>query len=321
MGKMLKTNDFAGNTASGNEAILECSSGNYCCDANRPDIGCCDTTNRYFTLPDGHVVASISDSSSDDATTTIEIITSSRVSATTILVISTGIISADSSGSSTTSPSSTLTARGPLGDGTRKAQPSTSFILMTSVIVNSAGSSSTIIGSNALVPQAITSPSDPPSAKPAMSKNNLDFKIGLGVGAPLGMIAFAVLIFLLWRRRQKSKNASSTRDSRQAVESRQLDSMYKFTEDTPAVTSTAPTSSEVDQLASNKYSIISNRSDAAAEHRKIPIISGLGLHPISPEQPDSSLQRRSELYGSSSYHVQPLPGSPEHPSELEGNAF
>ena len=56
---MLISNHLPGGTASGNEAILECSPGSYCCDANRPEIGCCQTSKDFFPLPDGTVVASI----------------------------------------------------------------------------------------------------------------------------------------------------------------------------------------------------------------------------------------------------------------------
>jgi hypothetical protein len=46
-------------TAAGNEAIQECSKGSYCCDTNRPETGCCETSKDFFTLPDGTVIASI----------------------------------------------------------------------------------------------------------------------------------------------------------------------------------------------------------------------------------------------------------------------
>jgi hypothetical protein len=48
------------NTAPGNEAILHCSDGRYCCDGNRSG-NCCnsDDDTSFFDLPDGRAVATI----------------------------------------------------------------------------------------------------------------------------------------------------------------------------------------------------------------------------------------------------------------------
>ena len=41
-------------TASGNEAVLECTSGSYCCDSNRPELSggtaCCEASTSRFSL-------------------------------------------------------------------------------------------------------------------------------------------------------------------------------------------------------------------------------------------------------------------------------
>ncbi|KAI9817873.1 MAG: hypothetical protein M1827_000992 [Pycnora praestabilis] len=46
-------------TAAGDEAILNCGSQGWCCDANRPTNGCCNTQNSFFSLAQGNVIASI----------------------------------------------------------------------------------------------------------------------------------------------------------------------------------------------------------------------------------------------------------------------
>lgn len=44
----VKLTPLIGNTASGNEAILQCGKGIYCCDGNRLAVGCCDTGRVLF---------------------------------------------------------------------------------------------------------------------------------------------------------------------------------------------------------------------------------------------------------------------------------
>jgi len=48
------------NTASGNEAVLQCGDGSWCCDGDR-SFNCCTTANtEYFALPQGNSIAYIS---------------------------------------------------------------------------------------------------------------------------------------------------------------------------------------------------------------------------------------------------------------------
>ncbi len=57
---------FPDHSNTGNEAVLQCSSGNYCCDFNRLTPGCCDTTTTRFRLDALPVIAGM-DSSPDNS--------------------------------------------------------------------------------------------------------------------------------------------------------------------------------------------------------------------------------------------------------------
>ncbi|KAI7261463.1 hypothetical protein KC345_g9737, partial [Hortaea werneckii] len=58
-----------GNTASGNEAILQCADGSWCCDGNRSFDCCEDADSVFFDLSDGTSIAYISSVPSASATT------------------------------------------------------------------------------------------------------------------------------------------------------------------------------------------------------------------------------------------------------------
>ena len=55
------------NTAKGNEAVLECTAGSYCCDTNRPELSggtdCCDASPSRFSITDDAEIPSTSESS------------------------------------------------------------------------------------------------------------------------------------------------------------------------------------------------------------------------------------------------------------------
>lgn len=287
------------NTAPGNEAVLKCNSGNYCCDANRPDvgggIGCCDTSSDFFALPAGNLISFIGNAAA--ATSTPKPATEPSATQLTSQVVQTSSISTTSSSSS--DPSTTTTSTGsssgaPQNNGIvgTPSRADTSVVIITSVVVNSASSISSTIILTTAAPKSTATASNPPSTQTSSPKN-LGIKIGVGVGVPVGVLALAALTYFLWRR-QKKRSAPSSMNYVPPTDLNQIEYMYKNNADLDSPYTATIESPEVDQRASgNTFSM----GSGPGEYRGVST-AGLGMHPTTSELPDSP-SRLSELSGSS----------------------
>ncbi|MCJ1470414.1 hypothetical protein MMC07_009059, partial [Pseudocyphellaria aurata] len=285
------------NTASGNEAVLKCDQGRYCCDANRPDVAdpngglrCCDTLKKpsdFFALPNEKPISSTFSSPSLATTSTAASIRAS-VPNGIVLITANGIVH-------------------------------TRTVLVTSVIINSASSLSSIITLTTTVPQSTSNTSD---FTQTSSAKNLGIKIGVGAGVPIGISALAALFFFLWRR-QKGK--------RQVIENLALPTdsnptefMYKDHVDLGSPYTTTTTYPELDSRPLGRYSGMESGPEHT-EYREHSI-AGLGMHYTSATQvPNSPSPRLSELSAETSPRLQrdsrisqtsELVGSDSHPHEL-----
>ncbi|KAL1987143.1 hypothetical protein VTN96DRAFT_4749 [Rasamsonia emersonii] len=178
------------NTAAGDEAILECSPGEYCCDTNRPDAdnppkkGCCDTGAQRFSLPSGIPIPRsqsylFSIVSAPGPTSSAQ--SSSTQSHTTTTTTTTTPSSTSTSTSSTSLSSSTTQVPNP------SSPFSTSQITeapLTALPVGTATPSPSVSASNSSSQAAIIAPA---------------------VVVPVVAIAIAGLAFFLWRRNRSRK--------------------------------------------------------------------------------------------------------------------
>ncbi|MCJ1253676.1 hypothetical protein MMC24_001488 [Lignoscripta atroalba] len=223
-------------TASGNEAILQCSQG-YCCDANRPDapdrpeLGCCNTQQTFFPLPDGNPIRFIGSippagpnsspnsppsspnsptSSPGPSTLSSEQSVPSPSSPDSSPSPATSAQGTSNSPSSPSSPSTPISSAGGSAAASSSPRPTVNgFDLVTSTVTNSAGVT-TIITSSVIAASATVAASSPAPSSTSSSRN-LGAIIGPAVGVPVVIIALAVIAFLLWRRRKnKQRGTPST---------------------------------------------------------------------------------------------------------------
>ncbi|KIW07266.1 uncharacterized protein PV09_02121 [Verruconis gallopava] len=184
----------------GNEAILQCSNGQWCCDTNHPELAsmpgrsCCDAgdNSAYFDFGNGIVFAQING--------TEAIATSADVSftSTTVLLDSTtlpiGSVSGNSASSSETSAVSSLQA------------PTASVSTTRSYTSNENGHSLT---SSSPVPGISISPLSPlyevPSSTSPPSASSNALVVGLAVAVPTSIIAFVILSWFLCSKFTRKK--------------------------------------------------------------------------------------------------------------------
>ena len=196
--KRVKQADYSvGKTATGNEAILQCSSGSYCCDTNRPTPGCCDTTNDRFSLAalpilaDGGTAMGTMGSSPTSSATSDTPPPSSTPSPSSTSDSSTSTSAAQSTSSASSSNSKTAA----------KASSSPTISVITSIVTDGGGQSTLITSTSANVAVPASSTGSP-SPKP----KSLGSVIGPAVGVPVAVLALlALAFFLLWRRRRSRR--------------------------------------------------------------------------------------------------------------------
>lgn len=138
-------------------------------------------------------------------------------------------------------------------------------------------------------------------------------KIGLGVGIPIGILALALLGFLLWRFGRKKGV-----DNDQPVAVLDPEYMYKGNADlgTPATATTV--SPDLNKRASSKYVV----GDAEEGTYRGVQTGGLGLHSGSAEPTQSELSGDPSLPRDvRNSQMSELAGSRYHPSELPEQAF
>ncbi|KAM3420293.1 hypothetical protein BST61_g3578 [Cercospora zeina] len=180
------------NTAAGNEAIVLCSDGSWCCDKNRdptkPD--CCDWDDKEeIDVPNFSTVTSIT--STPRAPSSVPSFTrdsTSAVEAATTNDASTSSSKGESSITSTSQGTTTITTRATSSDSTG------GIVLVTSVIISQASST----------PSSSSSSSNGDSTTSGSGDNNGTI-IGASVGAALGSLSLLALAFFLYRRR-KNRN-------------------------------------------------------------------------------------------------------------------
>lgn len=170
----------AENTASGNEAILECSTNSYCCDTNRPDTGCCDTTSSRFSL-DSRKAAISGGGSSPSASSS----------------------SASSFSPSKTSPtasSETTTAKPETLSSSQATEATTSQIVSSFTSQGSDGVQTVVVTSKVTPGPAYAT--SQPQVSPSGGSTNTGAIVGGAVGGAVALIALAALLFFLIRRRR-----------------------------------------------------------------------------------------------------------------------
>lgn len=209
-----------GKTASGNEALLECGSNSWCCDANRPDVGCCDTSTSRFSLS---ALNSGTNSGSDPAS----IIGSMGGVAASMPSITPNSTAPNSASTSSNSQLSSLpdqpfpTASHGMNVGntdtshaTQSASAGTNVDVFTSVTINSAGGSSTLITSTSSIvpaaPASVTSVAPGSDRGGPTNSTNLGPIVGPAVAVPVVVLLLAALAFFFYRRRRNRNRAQET---------------------------------------------------------------------------------------------------------------
>ncbi|KAK1069497.1 hypothetical protein LTR74_004822 [Friedmanniomyces endolithicus] len=214
-----------GNTAVGDEALLQCSDGSWCCDGDR-SFNCCTTANtNYFLLPQGTSYASItsvpsptpvaspvsgnSAASTSVATPTTPGGSSQQQSASSGGALSTTTSTTPPSSSASPPASSTSDSMTSAATAASKSKSSSSTASSTAastdVTTNTDGSLSTVVfySTVSAVPVASGQPSSGPS--PSSSSTHMGLTIGLAVGIPVFLLACAMIAFLLWKRPKTNK--------------------------------------------------------------------------------------------------------------------
>ncbi|KAI6843217.1 hypothetical protein KC340_g17186 [Hortaea werneckii] len=202
------------NTASGNEAILQCVDGSWCCDGNR-SFDCCEEADAvFFDLPDGTSIAYISSippassatsSSSEDTT---EMTTSSPLASKPTSFSSTETPSEVAETSTTAQPSQTTPTTPTTSSST---SPSTteapSTITSQAITTGTNGAASTLYIVSTVTPQPdpLSTPFENSSDDEPTSPDRA-LIIGIAVGLPTILLAIPLLAYLLWKRHRKSTN-------------------------------------------------------------------------------------------------------------------
>ncbi|KAI6803382.1 hypothetical protein KC361_g766 [Hortaea werneckii] len=221
-----------GNTASGNEAILQCADGSWCCDGNR-SFDCCEEADAiFFDLPDGTSIAYISSVPSASAATSSS--PEDRTETTTFSFSMSDPITASRTETSSDVEETTSAAQPSQTTSTTRTTPSStspsttevpSTITSQAVTTGTNGAASTlyIISTVTPEPDPIYTPtetsSDDDDDEP--TSPNLALIIGIAVGLPLILLALSLLTCLLWKRhrrrttttRQRSPNGSTEYNS------------------------------------------------------------------------------------------------------------
>ncbi|MCJ1359034.1 MAG: hypothetical protein MMC33_009034 [Icmadophila ericetorum] len=206
---------------SGDQAVLQCSSGNYCCDTNRPDVAnlndpdsaCCYTGASQFSLPQGSVIAVIGGGPTVDPTPTVVPDSSPSSTAVTLLPIPPLV-------TTTTSPAPPITTTPTLTPTPTATSPTqsdsapvsstsitsdsssnpvaTSFRVITTVVTNPAGLSTSITD---LAPAQTTTALPTPSSSP---KRTL---IGAIIGGVIALLLAVAILFLCIRKRRQNRDS------------------------------------------------------------------------------------------------------------------
>ncbi|CAK1363249.1 unnamed protein product [Cercospora beticola] len=181
------------NTAAGNEAIMWCPDGSWCCDKNRDPNKptCCDWDDKEeIDVPNFSTIASIASiPKSPSAVPAFTRDSTSAAKPTTSDDATKPSSSRQSTTTATSQPPSTITSRVTSSDSTGGT------IIITSVVVSQ--------------PKPTSTNSSSDDNSPSRFSDNKGTIIGASIGAVLGVLILAALAFFLFRRRQnKNKHQS-----------------------------------------------------------------------------------------------------------------
>ncbi|KAI6799640.1 hypothetical protein KC332_g13909 [Hortaea werneckii] len=207
-----------GDTASGNEAILQCADGSWCCDGNRSFDCCEDADSLFFDLSDGTSIAYISSvpsasatasSSSEDrteTTTTSSYFVSDPTSSSNTETSSELAEASPTAQPSQTTSSTPITSSSPSPSTTEAPSTITSQALTTGT--NGAASTLYIISTVVPEPDPIytpleNSPSSSSSSSSEPTPPNLPLILSTAIGLPVLLLACSLLIYLLWKRHRR----------------------------------------------------------------------------------------------------------------------
>ncbi|KAK3175931.1 hypothetical protein OEA41_007253 [Lepraria neglecta] len=178
-------------TAAGDEAILQCSSGSYCCDTNRPTTGCCDTSTSRFSLAALPILAG--------GGTAVGSMGSSPTPSP-----SASASSSSTSASDTSTFASTSRKTSSSSEAAAKVSSTPTISVLTQIVTEN-GSQSTLVTSTSANVAVPASSTGSPAASSSSSKS-LGSVIGPAVGVPVAVLALmALAFFLFWRRRRSRK--------------------------------------------------------------------------------------------------------------------
>ncbi|KAK3109690.1 hypothetical protein LTR53_016785 [Teratosphaeriaceae sp. CCFEE 6253] len=217
-----------GNTAVGDEALLQCADGSWCCDGDR-SFNCCTTANTdFFLLDQGTSYASITSVPSPTPASS----GLGNSPASTTLGTPTGGANQQQQTSSSTGDSSATGAAASASSSAQQsptpasADPTTSSTAVSTltseaVTTNTDGSQSTLVVYSTVSAAGSSSTQPPKNTPPNSSPSHLGLIIGLAVGIPLLLLACALLTYLLYRRRKAHKStalpSSPSSEEHQAV--------------------------------------------------------------------------------------------------------
>lgn len=211
-----------GLTAVGNEAVLQCSTGQFCCDANRPELSggqpCCDSTSERFSIEGKSMVngtseddsgsnsaggsAATSESSDDD--------TSSSAAAAATFFESTVVSFATAPSSRESAVASVTSAKA----NTRiisSTRPSSSIVVVTEIISPGAASAITSTFTSLIAAGAAATGSTSGQLDNGDSNSTpIGTIVGAAVGGVAGLLILALLAFLLYRHRRRRRQQQPT---------------------------------------------------------------------------------------------------------------
>ena len=233
-----------GNTDPGDQAVLQCQGGEWCCDHNRNASNvCCDSTNSndFFPLSAGTSVAFISTTGPAAASASINVspvdggtTLSDTTSTPTTSTSSSSATSSTSSSTSTKSASTSTSTTSNTGGGA-VAQSPTNPVTVTSIVVISSANGGLLTTTNMIMQTSS------PTIVPSSSPSHHGAAIGGGIAGGVALIALVSLALLFLRRRKKRQQYRSapTAEYRNSI-----DYMYKAND--VGSPNTAETSPEID---------------------------------------------------------------------------
>ncbi|KAI7533669.1 hypothetical protein KC331_g12945 [Hortaea werneckii] len=225
-----------GNTASGNEAILQCVDGSWCCDGNR-SFDCCEEADAvFFDLPDGTSIAYISSlppapsATSSSSKDTTETTSSSSLASDPTSSSTTKTPSEVAEASPTAQPSQatsiTSTTSSSTSPSTTEVPPT---IISQAITTGTNGAASTLYIVSTVTPQPdpLFTPFESSSDDETTSPNRA-LIIGIAVGLPTLLLALSLLAYLIWKRHRKSTNQRNQNGPKTTNYSSQGDLDEKF---------------------------------------------------------------------------------------------